>query len=155
MSSGESLRYLPLVVSGQDFGIPLSDVITVRRVADSRVREIALGGATQGAPASVPVFDLRRLVGETSQAGPVAYAVVVSAPPGWCVLLADSVRPIRTAEADRQFPLPRLAQGRVRLFQSVVRESDGLILLLDANRLVEALGQVSPERVAGSAYAVE
>lgn len=146
-----SLQYMPVDVSGRLFAVPMSDVVTIQRV------QVDASDTTNGASVSdsepsqsqpvAQTIDLRYLFWGEALASRSPHAIVVTTSAGTCALLVDAVRASRVAEIDDVKRLPSIVSGTSRIFSGVVRNPDGLLLVIDIRRLVESVYQVAPELI--------
>lgn len=149
----QMLHYLPVELSGQIFGIPMSDVVAVER-AQSDMGEASEPEANARAGACVPVIDLRCLFGGQSPPERTRpHVLILSTQIGSCAVLVDGVRPTRIADATTRHRLPALATATGCPFSGIVFDSDAPVLIIDTLRLVKYLRQVAPELVPECAHA--
>lgn len=147
-----SFHYLPVELTGQVFAIPMADVAAIHRLGGDGADDLA----GRGGQAGIPVVDLGRLFSPDSQPSDTnsVYGVVISTPAFTYAVLVDSVRPSRKAEPAKQFALsPLIAQGGC-LFSKVLREPDGLMPVIDTQRLAAELRRVGPGLVVERAHAI-
>jgi chemotaxis protein histidine kinase CheA len=143
-TSHQELQYLPVELSSQTFALPMNDAVAIhRKSVDTDGEQLS----TDEHAANLPILDLRHLFQIQSNPDTSMYVIVVSTEIGTCALAVDRVRPTRTIETAALYPLPRLISTVGWLFKGVIRDSDNLILLIDSQRLVETVQQMSPDLV--------
>ncbi len=158
MADSDLLRYLPLEVGGQVFGIRMADVIAVRRLdAPAHTKQVDAGAEATSEPeaqvdGNLPVIDLRHLLWREKTTGRNRPVIVISSGAKAAALLADSVMPIRTADVESSQPYPKLAHFENCFFDRVVRDQEGLVLLFDVPLLLDRLGAASPTLIAEGEY---
>jgi chemotaxis signal transduction protein len=159
MAESDSLRYLPLEIGNQIFGIRMNDVIAVRRLAapDHTTQVEAAPAAetaanAEGASSDLPVIDLRHLLWKEKTTGKNKPVIIVSSGNKAAALLVDSAMPIRSADEENSQPYPKLARFENCFFDRVVREQEGLVLLFDVPLLLNKLGAASPTLIAEGEY---
>lgn len=153
-TSPQILRYLPIELSGQVFGIPMSDVVAIERAhRDSPSTESTSSEDGEQVGSGAPIVDMRYLFLGESPPDHGRYVVILSAPIGSCAVLVDAVQPTCTAHASVRRVLPSLLASAGCPFGSVVLEHDGPVLIIDTSRLMERMRQVAPELIMERTYA--
>jgi chemotaxis signal transduction protein len=140
-TSHQELQYLPVELSSQTFALPMSDVAAIHRKSVDTDDEPL---STDEHAANLPILDLQHLFQIQSNPDTSRYVIVVSTAIGTCALAVDRVRPTRTIGMAALYPLPRLVSTVGWLFKGVICDSDNLILLIDSQRLVKTVQQMSP-----------
>lgn len=153
--AGLPIRYLPVEINGEVFGILLDHVAYVGSFQELRVPD----GQGTGESVSVdpngsviPVVDIARLFwGEAQKAGN-PFSVIVSPYGQMCALLVDRVRPLQTAGPASQFPIPAILRLGL-LFYCVVETDSGLVPIINTETLARQAGLSTPEYTQEAAHA--
>lgn len=145
----QELHYLPIELGSQVFAIPMSEVSAIQPVSVADSEDTPPNGDADTATAGAKIIDLGHLFyGETPATRPQRrYVVLITTSAGTCGVAVDRVRSARRAQAADQYALPHLITAKGSLFSGLVRELDGLVLVIDSHSLVEHLQQVAPELV--------
>ncbi len=129
----QPLQYLPIEVSGRRFAIPMDGVVTIQRV------RVNGDGLPPNAAENMSISDLRSLFSPVEPVGQTAHAIVITTAGGLITLLVDNVRSARMTE--ELVSLPYLVDTAEIPFSQMIREAEGLTLLIDPQRLPSTIQQ--------------
>lgn len=138
-AEGPSRRFVAFRFEQQAYALPLEVVETiVRMVAVARVPEAPpwISGVIDLHGRVLPVVDLRRRFGHHARSGnPDDRLLVIRIAQGEIALVADEVTEVMDV-AEEQLEDPPEALSRLRPLASVIRQAEGLTLVLDSDRLL-------------------
>lgn len=131
--STQQVQYLPIEVSGRRFAIPMDGVVTIQRV------RVNGDGLPPNTAENMSISDLRSLFSQVEPVGQTAHAIVITTAGGLITLLVDNVRSARMTE--ELVSLPYLVDTAEIPFSQMIREAEGLTLLIDPQRLPSTVQQ--------------
>ena len=150
----QDFRYLPVIVAGQRYAIPMQMVLAVHRLSENTPSLGASSIPNSLAEESIPVIDLRRLFAD-SALDPGSHVVVLSTPVGLYAILVDGVRPSRITPAGACRTLPAIIARTGCPFSGVVFSSEELTPIINAAQLAVYLSQVASDLIVEGTYVSE
>jgi chemotaxis signal transduction protein len=147
----KSRHYVLFRIARQNYALPLVQVVRVlRMVAFTPVPEMPdwLSGVINMAGHTLPVIDLRRLLGQKSREPELQDRLLIIESQQQTAAVAvdevSSIQEFNTAQIEP--PNPALSQSRI--LAAIIRQDDAMIMVLDAHRLFfERLEKVSDRQI--------
>lgn len=147
----QDFRYLPVIVAGYRYAIPMQMVLAVHRLSEDASSLEAASEPDSLPGENIPVVDLRRLFADSAlESG--SHVVVLSTPVGLCATLVDGVRPSRVVPAAACHALPGIIARTGCPFSGVVRDSEESTPIIDAAQLADYLSQVASDLIVENSY---
>jgi purine-binding chemotaxis protein CheW len=134
-------------VLGEDYALPITSVREILRYTPPRATATASGlirGMINLRDRLLPIVDLSPVLGGQLEIGPGSRILVVEASSGMLGVIVDSVGGIVRLSADQVAPLPAAANRE--LGEAIAAVDDGLIVLIDPERIALAAGLTTPAR---------
>jgi len=153
-SGSQDFRYLPVIVAGQGYAIPMQMVLAVHRLSEDTPSLTTSSIPDSLTEESIPVIDLRRLFAD-SALDPGSHVVVLSTPVGLYATLVDGVRPSRIAPAAACRTLPAIIARTGCPFSGAVFSSKELTPIINVAQLAVYLSQVASDLIVEGTYVSE